>query len=263
MKRGLFVTGTDTGVGKTFVAAGLAAAFRKERVSIGVMKPVETGCRKRRGQRIPQDGLFLMKMAGSADSIEEVVPYRLSAPLAPRVAAELEGVEIRLACIERAYRRIASHVSVMLVEGAGGLLVPLTRKLYMVDLVERLGLPVLLVARAGLGTLNHTLLSLSCLAERGIPVAGIVLNDADGMRDPSKRSNPEILREACRIPILGQIPHAKALRMASSHADAAASWVGRRICIAEVLRRIDSAEPPRLSGPSLFFNGAWTENEHR
>ena len=247
MRKGLFVTGTDTGVGKTFVAGGLAAAFRKAGIRTGVMKPVETGCRKRRGERIPQDGLFLMKMAGSTDPVEEVVPYRLSAPLAPRVAAELEGIEIRLPHIERSYTGIASHASVMLVEGAGGLWVPLTRRFYMIDLVERLGLPVLLVARAGLGTLNHTLLTLSCLAQRDIPVAGIVLNDSDGRRDPSKRSNPEILRQACRIPILGQIPHAKGLRVTRSSADAVASWVGRRICVAELLRRMDRANPPRIS----------------
>jgi len=246
--RGLFVTGTDTGVGKTFVGAGLAALFRKEGLRTGVMKPVETGCRKLKGQRVPQDGIFLRHMAGSRDPLEEIVPYRLSAPLAPRVAAEREGVRIRPSRIERAFRSIASRCSVILVEGAGGLLVPLTRELYMIDLVERLGLPVLLVARAGLGTINHTLLALSRLDDRQIPVAGIILNDVDGRRDPSKRSNPEILRQASRAPILAQIPHARGIRLTVSGAGAAASWIGRHISAAGILARIERAELPGFRG---------------
>jgi dethiobiotin synthetase len=212
-RKGLFITGTDTGVGKTFVAAGLARYLRDRGIRPGVLKPAETGCALRRGRRVPGDGAFLQYMAGATEPIEEIVPYRLAAPLAPQVAADREGIRIQTGKLKRAFRKISSHHACTLVEGAGGILVPVNRKATMVDLMKQFRLPVLLVSRIGLGTLNHTLLTLYYLAQHGIPVVGIVFNDPDGCRDLSARSNPATLEQWTSVPILGNIPFRKGIRM--------------------------------------------------
>ena len=171
-RKGLFITGTDTGVGKTFVAAGLARCLRDRGFAPGVLKPVETGCALRGGKRIPRDGSFLKLMAGATEPIEEIVPYRLSAPLAPQVAAERDGISIQTRRLQSAFRAISSRHPFTLVEGAGGILVPVTRSTTMVDLMKQFKLPVLLVSRIGLGTLNHTLLTLFYLALHALVAAG-------------------------------------------------------------------------------------------
>lgn len=236
--RGLFVTGTDTGVGKTFVAACLAAALRERGFRVGVMKPVETGCVLSRGRRIPRDGLVLKRAAAAAEPIELIVPYRLKAPLAPLAAAAMEGIRIRPDRLERAYERVVSRCSFTLVEGAGGVLVPITDRLFMADLIARFALPALVVARAGLGTLNHTLLTVSFLQGRGLPVAGVVLNDVDGKKDLSKKANAALLRQRLRVPILGQIPFRKELGIRNAARMKQASLLaGRHMDLAVLLRR--------------------------
>lgn len=236
-QKGLFITGTDTGVGKTFVAAGLARCLRDRGIRPGVLKPAETGCSMRRGKRIPRDGSFLKYMAGATEPIDEIVPYRLAAPLAPQVAAEKEGMRIRIQRIHRIFRKISSRHDCTLVEGAGGILVPVTRKHSMVNLIELFKLPVLLVSRIGLGTLNHTLLTLYYLAQHRIPVVGIVLNDPDGQRDPAARSNPSVLEQKSPAPILGNIPYRKGIRMTRECADAIAHGVARHVQLERIIER--------------------------
>jgi len=209
--KGLFVTGTDTGVGKTLVAGGIAACLKARGISVGVMKPVETGCAMRKGKRIPRDGSLLRLMAGSQEPLDRIVPYRLTAPLAPQVAAEREGVRISMARISSEYRKISSRHEITLVEGAGGLFVPITRRSCMVEVMVKLGVPVLLVGRIGLGTLNHSLLSLECLLRRGIPVIGIVLNDPDKTRGLAAQTNPSVLQQWSPAPLLGNIPFMEGL----------------------------------------------------
>jgi dethiobiotin synthetase len=211
---GVFITGTDTGVGKTLVAGGLAACFREAGISSGVMKPVETGCRLRGNTRTAPDARFLQRMSGTREPLDQIVPYRLLAPLAPQVAAEREGVRIQPARIAGRFREIASRHDLTLVEGAGGLLVPYTRKVRTLELIVRLDLAVVVVGRTGLGTLNHTLLTLECLAGRGIPVLGVILNNAEGTRSLAEQTNPATLRQWTRVPLLGTIPHQPGLRMA-------------------------------------------------
>jgi dethiobiotin synthetase len=236
-RKGLFITGTDTGVGKSFVAAGLARCLRDRGIRPGVLKPAETGCALRRGRRIPRDGAFLKYMAGVAEPIEEIVPYRLAAPLAPQVAAEREGVRIQTRRIQQAFQRISSRYACTLVEGAGGILVPVTRKCSMADLMGRFKLPVLLVSCIGLGTLNHTLLTLYYLAQHGIPVAGIVLNDPWGCRDLSARSNPTTLGQWSSVPILGNIPYRRGIRISRGFGDEIARRVQRYIDVDEIIER--------------------------
>jgi len=205
--RGLFITGTDTGVGKTLIAGGLAAWLRQAGLSVGVMKPAETGCRARGGSRRAPDARFLQRMSGTDDPLDQIVPYRLAAPLAPQVAAGKEGVRIRPTCLEGRFRAIASRHQFTLVEGAGGLLVPYTRRERTLEIILRLDLPVLVVARTGLGTLNHTLLTLQCLSASNVRVVGVVLNNADGTRGQAERTNPAALRQWTRVPVLGVVPH--------------------------------------------------------
>jgi dethiobiotin synthetase len=235
--KGLFITGTDTGVGKTFVAAGLARCLRDRGLAPGVFKPVETGCPLRTGKRVPRDGSFLKFMARATEPIDEIVPYRLAAPLAPQVAAEQEGVRIQARRIQQSFRKIASRHPCTLVEGAGGILVPVTRKHTMVSLMEQCRLPVLLVSRTGLGTLNHTLLTLYYLAQQGIPTAGVVFNDPDGQRDPSARSNPATLRRWSSVPILGSVPHRKGTRMTKAFGDDIARRVRRYLDVDRIVDR--------------------------
>lgn len=236
--KGLFITGTDTGVGKTFVAAGLARCLRDRGIATGVLKPAETGCALRRGRRIPSDGTFLKFMAGAREPIEELVPYRLAAPLAPQVAAEREGIRIQTRRLQAAFRTISSRYDCTLVEGAGGILVPVTRKTTMVDLMKQFDLPVLLVSRIGLGTLNHTLLTLYYLAKHRVPVAGIVFNDPHGCRDLSARSNPATLEQWTSVPILGNIPYRKGIRMTRQFGDEIARRVNRYVQTDRIVEKL-------------------------
>jgi dethiobiotin synthetase len=179
MLKGIFITGTDTGVGKTYVATGIASALRSRGVDVGVMKPAETGCRVRAGKLVPSDALNLMKAANVHDAISNVNPYCFRNPLAPFAAAELEGKMISEEKILSAYYTLSRRHAFMIVEGAGGIMVPLTEKYLYLDLAAALGLPVLIVARPGLGTINHTLLTIAVLQERGITISGIVINYAE------------------------------------------------------------------------------------
>lgn len=211
---GLFVTGTDTGVGKTTVACALLAAARARGLRAAAMKPVETGCADPSDPSaalIPADAMALEQAAlGHAPSATPTSNvFRFAAPLAPSVAAEREGGVVSIPAIQRAADRIRSLApDLLLVEGAGGLLVPLSNDADMTDLARALALPLLLVARDGLGTINHTLLTLEAAATRRIPVAAVILSAVQpGTADTDwKRNQLEIHRRG-RIPVLGRLPH--------------------------------------------------------
>ncbi len=198
--RGVFITGTDTGIGKTAVACAMARLIAQEMGDVGVMKPVETGCRKKSGALIPADGLALKVAAGTEDPLSLIAPCRYAAPLSPD-AARREGPPLRLDLILRAYEQLRSRHSFLIVEGIGGLMTPLTPRLTVLDLIQRMDLPVLLVARSGLGTLNHTLLSLRCGREVGLRFVGVVLNRSDPRRTLADRTNPAILGARIRVPL--------------------------------------------------------------
>jgi dethiobiotin synthetase len=205
--QGIFITGTDTGVGKTVVAAGLAALFRKSGLNVGVMKPIQTGCVSRRGERIASDARFLLQTTGADDPIDQVCPYRFKMPAAPLVAAEQEGETIDLGRIQKAYRRLSSRHRVMVVEGIGGLLTPITLTKTVMDLARRLNLPLIIVAHTRLGTLNHTLLTVRWAQLSGATVMGIIFNCPDhASRSLAEKTNPEVLSRLCSVPVLGAIP---------------------------------------------------------
>lgn len=200
--RGFFVSGTDTGVGKTVVACALVRALREAGHDVGVMKPAETGV----GPDGPLDALALREAAGVDDPLDEICPLQLPLPAAPSVAAADAGVRMDPARIRKAFDGLAGRHEQMVVEGAGGLLVPILPELTMADLARALELPVLLVARAALGTINHTLLSLEALARRGLPLAGVVISFASGPLSDADAKNLVALRDALGERLVGEIP---------------------------------------------------------
>ena len=204
--RGLFITGTDTEVGKTVVTSALAWAFRSRGVDVGVMKPVTTGCRRKDGRLESEDVNRLLKASGATDPLEMVSPFRFEPPVAPWAAQGLNGIPISLDRIEQAFRILASRHEIVLVEGIGGLLVPLDAKTTVADLARRLGLPVLIVARASLGTINHTLLTLEAARGTGLEIFGVVLNRRSRRSTLAERTNPEVIHRKGKVSILGIIP---------------------------------------------------------
>ncbi|MBI5642733.1 MAG: dethiobiotin synthase [Deltaproteobacteria bacterium] len=176
MRQAYFITGTDTNVGKTFVTASLAKGLRAKGHSVGVMKPVETGCEIKDGRLIPHDALALKDAAGCLDQLDAINPYRFPPPISPNIAARLEGVEIDFSKIDAHFRELQRLHDIMFVEGAGGLLVPLTETETIADLVLFLGIPLVIVAASRLGVLNHTLLTIESAKMKGIEIKGVILN---------------------------------------------------------------------------------------
>lgn len=176
----VFVCGTDTGVGKTVVSALLLALMRESGLNAAPMKPVETGCRSRRGAPFAADLDLSLKTAGMRpppEELELMSPYRFKKPASPHLAAAREGRRIRNSVIHAALDRLRQRYRPVLVEGAGGLMVPLHGSCLTLDLLAELRVPILLVARSGLGAINHTLLTLNVLAQRQLKVAGVIFND--------------------------------------------------------------------------------------
>ncbi|MFQ5597693.1 MAG: dethiobiotin synthase [Nitrospiria bacterium] len=208
--RGIFIAGTDTGVGKTLISGAIARGLVKMGMNCGVMKPIETGCRRSKNNLIPTDAAYLKSAARIDEDIEKIAPYTFRPALAP-YAIKTQVDHIDLLKIKRAYMQIQDHCDFMIVEGIGGLLVPLSARLDLIDLIRTLGLPVLLVARSGLGTLNHSLLTIRYGITHGISFCGILLNRNKAGKERSEASNIEILHERTGLPIFGPFPYLKNL----------------------------------------------------
>ncbi|MBI3610016.1 MAG: dethiobiotin synthase [Nitrospirae bacterium] len=207
MAQGFFITGTDTGVGKTVVSAAFAALFKKRGLDVGVMKPIQTGCASRGNDRIASDARFLMRAAEVDDALDRVCPYRFKDPVAPWVAAEREGVAIELDRIASAYEFLSSRHRIMVVEGIGGLLTPITPTLAAMDLARLLKLPLVVVASTRLGTLNHTLLTVRWAHQAGARVLGVVFNHPiRSAPSLAEKTNPEVFSRLSSVPILGMLP---------------------------------------------------------
>ena len=196
------MTGTDTGAGKTVVACALVRALRRRGIDAGAMKPIETGV----AAGGPRDALALRAAAGDADPLDDVCPQRFSLAAAPAVAAAHEGRALDLEAVRKAFERLAARHELVVVEGAGGLLVPLADGLCMADLARQLELPLLLVARAALGTINHTLLTLEAAERRGLALAGVVVSHTAGSLSDADAANLGALREALGPSLVGEIP---------------------------------------------------------
>ncbi len=206
---GVFITGTDTGVGKTLVTAAMASALMDQGVNVGVMKPIATGSADGRGFSDPD---WLLSVTGTQDAPDLVAPYRFRLAAAPLVAAAHANVSINLTRITQALQTLSARHDCVLVEGIGGVLVPVAPDFFVVDLIYRLGLPALVVTRAGLGSINHTLLTLDCLRRRGVLILGVVFNHpASPSAAPDESATiPTILRLA-HVRSFGELPYCEGL----------------------------------------------------
>ena len=204
--RGIFITGTDTGVGKTIVSATLARVLRNLGVNVGVMKPVTSGCVEVEGKRLSEDAELLKWAAGTESDGDDAAPYLLSAPVAPSIAAEREGVRINFTTITEAYNRLAEKHEFIIVEGAGGLMVPLSGGLMVADLASHLKLPLLVVSRPNLGTVNHTVLTCFCARQLGLDVRGFIINNFPDQPGEAESYAPHLLDSLSGAPLLGVLP---------------------------------------------------------
>jgi dethiobiotin synthetase len=200
--RGLFITATDTGAGKTFVTAGIARLWRCEGRSFRVCKPVATGA----DNDWSQDTRILAEAAGDSD-LQAITPYTFVVPAAPPVAARLARVSLRLEDLAIAVRRRGAEGNAILVEGVGGFLCPLTERETIADLAIELALPLIVVARRSLGTLNHTLLTIEAAQRRGLHVAGVVVTATTPVMGVAEETVIEELQRRLDVPLLAALPH--------------------------------------------------------
>ncbi len=205
--KGVFVTGTDTGVGKTWIAAGVTAVLRQWGLKAVYFKPVQSGCPEENGRLIPTDARLAQELAGLKEPLEVLTPIALRLPLAPGVAAPREGTQVDLEKVAAAIRELMGRYEFLVVEGAGGLYVPLIGTRFLVlDLVSWLRLPLLVVARPGLGTINHTALTVMTARQNGLPVAGVILNRYPDKPSLAEETNPEVIEAITEVPVLGKVP---------------------------------------------------------
>jgi dethiobiotin synthetase len=207
---GVFVTATDTDNGKTTISGGIARALLRKGLNVGVMKPVATWgdpCREPgiRQAWISEDALHLRQAAATSDALNLINPVCLKAAMAPWPAARLEKKSINLEKVFQCYDELRKRHGYMVVEGAGGLMVPIKKEFFIADMILRMKLPAILVARPDLGTLNHTLLSVKYMKQAGIPLSGVIINNYKG-KTRAERSNPQVLRKILDRRII-VVPH--------------------------------------------------------
>lgn len=209
MNHGVFITGTDTGVGKTLVAAALALHLKKRGLSVGVMKPIETGVVPAKAKQ--SDAGRLRTILDSEEPLGAICPYQFELPVAPLAAAEAAKHTIQPETIRRVYRLLAGRYEWMVVEGVGGLYVPITPTFDVSAMIKQFRLPVVVVGRSGLGGINHALLTLEALRRNRIPVLALVLNRTQSVRSAlariQERTTVELLRKQAGVPILGPLPY--------------------------------------------------------
>lgn len=212
MAKGFFITGTDTGVGKTVVAAALVCAIRSGGQSVCGIKPIESGCSRLSDVLIPPDGMFLKEISHAEEQINRLTQFCLEAPLAPMVAAELENVDIVPEYIKHRFDELSLKYDALVVEGIGGILVPIKKGFFVLDLMEMLELPVIVVASPYLGTINHTLLTVDCALRAGLDVAGVVMNFRRPFEGtPAEETNAHAIERLSPVPLIGVMPFVKDL----------------------------------------------------
>ncbi len=207
--RGLFITGTDTGVGKTHIACEIVRDLRAAGHRVGAFKPACSGASIKADGRPHWDDVERLRNALCRDvSDDQLCPQRFLAPLAPPVAARQAGRTVDLDAIQRGLDACRSECDIVIVEGAGGLLCPLTDEWTMADLAAQFEFPLLIVARLGLGTINHTLLTVEVARQRGLPLAGIIFNEPlPTMTDVSSATNAAEVAARCDVPVVAIRPH--------------------------------------------------------
>ncbi|MDF0674855.1 MAG: dethiobiotin synthase [Nitrospira sp.] len=209
MTHGVFITGTDTGVGKTLVSAALALHLKKRGLTVGVMKPIETGVSA--GSEARSDAARLRAIIESEETLGAICPYSFGLPVAPLAAAQSEGQTIDPNTIKKVYRLLSGRYDCMVVEGVGGVHVPVTTRSNVMDLIKQLRLAVVVIGRSGLGGINHALLTVEALRRKKIRMVALVLNRTHPVRSAlarvQERSTIEILRKQSGIAVIGPLPY--------------------------------------------------------
>jgi dethiobiotin synthetase len=195
---GIFITATDTGVGKTYFTCLLAKQLRDNGYDVGVMKPISCG------PDSDNDAILIKNKLKLKDPLELINPVRLKYPLSPYAAAQKSQTKINLKKIFLAYKELSKKHDYLLVEGVGGVLVPIHEDYYVADLIKDLKVPAIIVARAGLGTINHTLLTIEALKKRKVSILGVVLNQYMS-KDLSRQDNGEIISKLTGVKVFGSI----------------------------------------------------------
>jgi dethiobiotin synthetase len=201
MEKGIFVTGIDTGVGKTVIAGAIAAAIKAHGLDVGVMKPVATGAKEIEGRLVSEDVVYLKKIIGSTDDDDLVNPIRLKPALAPNMAASRAGITIDTGKVWKAYKEITDKHDFVVVEGIGGLMVPIDDNLLVADMALKMGLALVIVSKHYPGAINHTLLTLEYARSRNLRIKGIIFN--------MLRNDEDFVGEIGRfssVRVLGAIP---------------------------------------------------------
>ena len=206
-QKGYFISVTDTGVGKTVVTACLLAFYRKHSINTGIMKPIETGINPNCSSEANSDAKFLLTVSGNQDTLEEVCPIRLKPSASPLQAARIQDQSLSIDSILEKFHRLQKKYDQVLVEGIGGLLVPLKADYLVLDLIKEMQLPLIIVSRFSLGTLNHTLLTLKAAQVATIEIAGIILNHSENRPlNEVELGQKALIEELSGVPVIGQCP---------------------------------------------------------
>jgi dethiobiotin synthetase len=205
--KGLFITATDTGVGKTVISGAIAKILRQSEKNIGVFKPISTGCRFTKDGLVSEDTEFLSYCADSKFTLDDITPITYSTPAAPLACEVVEHRKVDIEKIVAAYNYICSKTDCVIVEGIGGIHVPITAGLDVLGMAKAFGLPVVIVARPNLGTINHTLLTIEAIRSANLPLAGVIINGYDESKaDFAWQSAPAIIAEVGKTQILAVVP---------------------------------------------------------
>jgi dethiobiotin synthetase len=206
-KPGLFITGTDTGVGKTLIAGAIARILTDAGLKVGVFKPIATGCTRRWEGLVSYDTEFLANCANSELSLSTITPIGYLTPAAPIVSAAREGQPIDFNKIADAYRNIGENSDIVIVEGIGGVRVPLAMEFDLLDLAAEFNLPVVIVARPNLGTINHTLMTVDCVRAAELKIAGIVINSYDATKAMvAEETAEQVISQCSGVNVLSVVP---------------------------------------------------------
>ncbi len=196
MPKAFLITATDTEVGKTFITAGLAFAAQEKGLSVGISKPISCGG--------IEDAKFYRSKLKLKDSIDSINPIKFRQPLSPYAAMKTEKIKIDIRKIKDGVKKLIRSRDLVFVEGLGGALAPVKRNYFVADLANELKLPCIIIARAGLGTINHTLMTVDELKKRKIRISGIIMNGFDG-KEPSQISNAKVIEELSGVKVVGKI----------------------------------------------------------
>ena len=206
----LLITGTDTGVGKTVITAAIARSLRMQGLRVGVLKPIASACAHRREGLVSEDAELLAHHADSPHPLDVICPVRYAEPLAPAVAAERARQPVDWTAVQRSLDVISAASDILLIEGVGGLMVPLDQKHTVLDMAQWLGAPAVIVARPALGTINHTLLTAAMLRMSRVAVAGVVINRYPADVTPlPEETNPRAIEKWGKLKVLAIVPQTR------------------------------------------------------